>query len=207
MFGRRGGHLHVDRSGKIDWRLWLLPTLARRRCSGRGALRRRGRERSTVRSPPSPMSSRSSRGQEFEIAEGARLDADAAAKFRERQKATQKENEQRAARRYECLRDSAACGGFAGLLGGSFAFRQLRNSQQSSGISAPRWWQLLGISVRGASIGGGMQAFVVFVGFFMPYMFVSNVVRWRCQKSAAAAVGGLTPFQAPKKAVAEGSSS
>ena len=164
-------------------------------------------ERSTVRSPPSPMSSRSSRGQEFEIAEGARLDADAAAKFRERQKATQKENEQRAARRYECLRDSAACGGFAGLLGGSFAFRQLRNSQQSSGISAPRWWQLLGISVRGASIGGGMQAFVVFVGFFMPYMFVSNVVRWRCQKSAAAAVGGLTPFQAPKKAVAEGSSS
>ena len=204
MFGRRVGHLHKKR--KIDWRLWLC-----RRWRVGGARDAApsvdvAAERS-VRSPPSPMSSRSSRGQEFEIAEGARLDADAAAKFRERQKATQKENEQRAARRYECLRDSAACGGFAGLLGGSFAFRQLRNSQQSTGISAPRWWQLLGISVRGASIGGGMQAFVVFVGFFMPYMFVSNVVRWRCQKSAAAAVGGLTPFQAPKKAVAEGSSS
>ena len=32
------------------------------------------------------------------------------------------------------------------------------------------------------------------VGFFMPFTFVSNVVRWRCQKQ------GLKPFEAPRVA-------
>ena len=35
---------------------------------------------------------------------------------------------------------------------------------------------------------------VVFVGFFMPFSFVSNVCRWRCQKA------GLKLNEAPKAA-------
>ena len=42
---------------------------------------------------------------------------------------------------------------------------------------------LLGINVSGQDIGGAGQAFVYFVGFFMPFVFVSSTVRWRCQKA------------------------
>ena len=46
-------------------------------------------------------------------------------------------------------------------------------------------------AARRAFMGSGGQAFGVIVGFFMPFTFVSNVVRWRCQKQ------GLTPFKPP----------
>ena len=134
------------------------------------------------------MSARSSRGSDFDVAASAKLDPESAARFAARREATLVENAQRAQRREGCLRDSALTGGAAGLLGGSLAFRQLTNPKARTQFTR----SLLGISVSGQAIGGAGQAFVVFVGFFMPFMFISNVVRWRCQKA------GLKTFEAPK---------
>ena len=136
------------------------------------------------------MSERSSRGQEAEVATTARLDAESAARFRERREASLAENEQRRQRRFTCLRDSALAGGAAGLLGSSLTWQALWNPRVRTRF--PR--SLLGISVSGQAIGGAGQAFVMFVGFFMPFMFISNVARWRCQKA------GLRPYAPPKAA-------
>ena len=123
------------------------------------------------------------------MATTARLDAESAVRFRERREASLAENEQRRKRRSTCLRDSALAGAFAGLLGGSLTWRALWNPRARTRFSS-----LLGISVSGKAIGGAGQAFVMFVGFFMPFMFISNVARWRCQKS------GLQLFEPPKAA-------
>ena len=143
------------------------------------------------------MSERSSRGNEAEVAASARLDKKAAARFIAHREATLVENAERKMRRESCLRDSALVGGGAGLIGGSLALQQLRSKAQTTLAQAagqPRFWQLLGIKVSGQAIGGAGQAFVVFVGFFMPFSFVSNVCRWRCQKA------GLKLNEAPKAA-------
>ena len=124
------------------------------------------------------MSERATRGNEAEVAASARLDPEAAARWAARREESLIENAKRKERRERCLRDSALVGGFAGLVGGSLAFRQLRSKSEATFKKT-----LLGISVSGQNIGGAGQAFVVFVGFFMPFMFVSNVVRWRCQKA------------------------
>ena len=123
---------------------------------------------------------------------------ESAARFRERREASLAENEQRRQRRFTCLRDSALAGGAAGLLGSSLTWQALWNPRVRTRF--PR--SLLGISVSGQAIGGAGQAFVVFVGFFMPFVFISNVTRWRCQKEGAAA-SGLKPFDAKEYVAAQ----
>ena len=117
------------------------------------------------------------RGAPAEVAAHAKLDQAAAARFLERREANLAENAQRRERRDGCLRDSALTGAATGFGGASLAYRWLQNRSTST-----RTW-----------MGGGGQAFTVVFGFFMPFMFVSNVVRWRCQKK------GLKPFKAPRQ--------
>ena len=114
------------------------------------------------------MSAAADRGHAAEVREGARLDAEAASSWRDRRSATLIENEQRRERRDGCLRDSALAGATAGVVGAGLMYTY--TVQRRSAIY--RKW-----------LGGGGQAFQVFVGFFMPFMFISNVVRWRCQKA------------------------
>ena len=121
------------------------------------------------------MSASADRGQEAEIATNAKLDRESAASWIERREAALAENAQRRERREGCLRDSALTGAAAGIAGGYGAYRATMSLS----------------SARRAFMGSGGQAFGVIVGFFMPFTFVSNVVRWRCQKQ------GLTPFKPP----------
>ena len=134
------------------------------------------------------MSEKSSRGGDAEVAASAALDAEAAERFRERQKASRAENAQRNERRYGCLRDSALMGAAVGTISASLVLRGLRNPN-----AKVRFGSLLGITVSGTSIGGAGQAFCMFVGFFMPFVFVSSTLRWKCQKA------GLQVFVPPRK--------
>ena len=127
---------------------------------------------------------RADRGGSAEVKAGARLDDEAAAKWIEKCEATRVENEQRRQRRDGCLRDSAITGACAGTLGASLAFGIVRRPASTGPFRS-----LLGINVSGKAMGGAMQSFVVWMGFFMPFMFVSNVTRWRCQKQGLAAKG------------------
>ena len=124
-------------------------------------------------------------GQPAEVSENAKLDTQSAASWELRRKATLAENEARRERRYGCLRDSAMVGGGAGTIGATASWQMMQ--KRSTGP----FRTLLGINVSAKEIGGGMRAFTVFVGFFMPFMFVSNVVRWRCQKD------GLQRYRPP----------
>ena len=124
------------------------------------------------------MSALSDRGQSHEIASDAKLDQQAALTWVQRREAALAENAIRRERREVCLRDSAITGAAAGIAGAYGAYRATMS------LSA----------ARRTFMGSGGQAFGVIVGFFMPFTFVSNVVRWRCQKS------GLTPFKPPSKA-------
>jgi hypothetical protein len=121
------------------------------------------------------MSTLADRGGHAEVAASAKLDRESAASWSERREATIAENAKRRERRDACLRDSALTGAAAGIAGGYGAYRATMS------LSA----------ARRAFMGSGGQAFGVIVGFFMPFTFVSNVVRWRCQKQ------GLTPFKPP----------
>ena len=134
------------------------------------------------------MSEKANRGNEAEVAASAALDAEAAARFAKRREATLVENEVRRQRRDTCLRDSALTGAGAGAVGGSLALRAVRSATGTGPFRT-----LLGINMSAKAIGGAGQAFVVFVGFFMPFTFVANVTRWRCQKA------GLKLNTAPKK--------
>jgi len=125
----------------------------------------------------SPSMTSADRGLPAEVATGAKLDAASATAWIQRREEALAENESRRARREQCLRDSALTGACAGLVGGYGVYRFT--------MSLP--------PARRAFMGSGGQAFGVIVGFFMPFTFVSNVVRWRCQKS------GLTPFKPPSK--------
>ena len=121
--------------------------------------------------------SRSDRGMPAEVSADAKLDRDHAKNWISKREATLAENAQRRARRDECLFNSALTGGCVGAVSGCGTYRL--TMRQSARVRA--------------FMGGGGQAFGVFVGFFMPFMFVSNVVRWRCMKR------GLQPFQPPRK--------
>jgi hypothetical protein len=121
------------------------------------------------------MSTLADRGGHAEVAASAKLDRESAASWSERREATIAENAKRRERRDACLRDSALTGAATGIAGGYGAYRATMS------LSA----------ARRAFMGSGGQAFGVIVGFFMPFTFVSNVVRWRCQKQ------GLTPFKPP----------
>ena len=114
------------------------------------------------------MSAAADRGSAAEVRADARLDANAASVWLDRRTATLVENDQRRERRDGCLRNSALTGACAGTIGAGLMYRYTVQRRTSS------WRNFL---------GGGGQAFQVFVGFFMPFMFFSNVVRWRCQKS------------------------
>ena len=122
------------------------------------------------------------RGGVADISADAKVDERAAAAFRQRREATLVENESRRQRRDGCLRDSALAGGGAGTVGASLAFMALRRPGHAGVTGKVRWWSLLGIGVNGKAMGGAMQAFVVWMGFFMPFMLTSNLTRWRCQK-------------------------
>ena len=142
------------------------------------------------------MSSRATRGQEAEVSQHAKLDKDAARTFLANRDAALAENELRRQRRESCLRDSAMTGAFAGTVGATLAYYIVTRPAGADGKGAAlgkklRPWELLGINVSGKAMGGAMQSFVVWMGFFMPFMFVSNYTRWRCQKQ------GLQPYKPP----------
>ena len=111
------------------------------------------------------MSGLADRGTPADVHPKARLDESAIEKWRERREATLAENAQRNERRGVCLRDSAIVGGAAGTVGGIQVYR----------------FTMRRTAATRAFMGPAGQAFGVWVGFFMPFMFVSNVVRWRCQ--------------------------
>ena len=121
------------------------------------------------------MSASANRGTAADVSSNARLDAEAAAGWLQRREATLAENAARRERRDVCLRDSAIAGGCAGSLGGYVMHRTM--SRRSASFLA--------------FIGSGGRAFSVVFGFFMPFMFISNVVRWRCQSY------GLKRFEPP----------
>ena len=100
-------------------------------------------------------------------------------RFAKRREESLAENEARRQRRDQCLRDSAAAGAFAGLIGATLMFRTLRAPSANTTFTRT----LLGIKVSGNEIGGAGQAFCVFVGFFMPFTFVAQTTRWKCQKA------------------------
>ena len=113
------------------------------------------------------MSSSADRGNTADVRKGARLGNEAAASWLDRREQTLAENEQRRGRRETCLRDSALAGAAAGTMGAVAMYRfTMRRSAYFRNF-----------------LGGGGQAFQVVFGFFMPFMFISNVVRWRCQKA------------------------
>jgi hypothetical protein len=132
---------------------------------------------------------RANRGAEAEVREGAKLDEKSAAAWLAKREAALVENESRRQRREGCLYDSAITGAAAGVVGASMAFGVLRRPAGTGPFRS-----LLGINVSGKEMGGAMQSFVVWMGFFMPFMFVSNVTRWRCQKR------GIQPNAIPKSA-------
>ena len=80
------------------------------------------------------MSSSADRGQDAEVRSWAKLDPEAAARFRQRREQTLEENSKRAQRREACLRDSAAAGGLAGLIGASLMWRALNRSTSTDVI-------------------------------------------------------------------------
>lgn len=125
--------------------------------------------------------SRADRGGEAEVRAGAKLDSESAANWLAKREAALAENENRRQRREGCLRDSAMTGAAAGTVGASLAFGILRRPAGTGPFRS-----LLGINVSGKAMGGAMQSFVVWMGFFMPFMLVSNVTRWRCQKAGIA---------------------
>ena len=127
------------------------------------------------------MSAEADRGQAADVSEAAKLSMDDARKWAERREKTLVENAQRNERRYVCLRDSAIAGACSGLMGGMAVYRYI----QSRSPNAAK--HIRDMNLR--NMGSGSQAFAVIWGFFMPFMFVSNVVRWRCQKQ------GLKRFQ------------
>lgn len=72
-----------------------------------------------------------------------------------------------------CLQQSVAAGTTAGLIGAGVGFRAVqRHAASTKGGGAP-----------------AMRAFWVCFSFFLPYMFISNVTRNRCQKSVRASLG------------------
>ena len=126
-------------------------------------------------------------GQDIEISEHAKLDERSAAVWLERREQAAAENAQRKQSRYGCLQNSAIVGAYFGLVGASLAWRGMRNPVGRTRFRNlfPSFFRLLDIDVSGKAIGGGGQSFVLFVSFFMPFVFVSNTVRWRCMKEAA----------------------
>jgi hypothetical protein len=121
------------------------------------------------------MSSSANRGGAAEVSSNARLDADAAAHWMQQREAVLAENNARRERRNTCLRDSAIAGTCAGTVGGLAMYRYVnRRSAKLQNF-----------------MGSGGKAFNVVFSFFMPYMFVSNVVRWRCQSQ------GLKKYEPP----------
>lgn len=106
------------------------------------------------------MSSLADRGGSADVLDGADLSAEGAARWMERREAAAAENAARRERREGCLRDSALVGAGCGAVGGPLAWRVAR---------------------RFHNIGPMLTTFSGFVGFFMPFMFVSNVLRYRCQ--------------------------
>mmetsp|Transcript_34050 Transcript_34050/g.58225 ORF Transcript_34050/g.58225 Transcript_34050/m.58225 type:complete len:122 (+) Transcript_34050:60-425(+) len=115
------------------------------------------------------MSSSASRGQEFEIAEGTDLSQEAAKRWLQTRELAQAENARRHAFREGCLQNSALAALAAGVVGGAAGFRFVRSRSQS----------------MQHAIGGSGLAFTVFATFFVPFSFVGNIVRIRCQRRAA----------------------
>ena len=77
--------------------------------------------------------------------------------------------------RDDCLQQSVLTGGAAGLLGAAAGGAALRSYSARA---------------KGSAGAPAMRAFWVCFSFFLPFMFVSNVARNRCQKAAQNRVGG-----------------
>lgn len=97
------------------------------------------------------------------------MSAEAAAQWTARREDALAENRARASRRGDCLRDSTIVGAVAGVLGCAGCLRFVRARAAGQSFGARLWGSPLA------------WAFGAFVGFYMPFQFVSNVVRHRCQ--------------------------
>ncbi len=112
------------------------------------------------------MSWRSDRGNAHEVNSNAELSAQSAERWQQLCDETRAENAARSERRPGCLRDSTMAGAAAGVVGCA-GMLQLTRTRSAA--------------LRKLAGAGGM-AFSGFVGFFMPFVFVSNVLRVRCQR-------------------------
>lgn len=170
----------VDSAPSGDWVIDVTGLSGRRRVGVPGSIHAGGRRALQLVRAMATLS-RADRGGEAEVRAGAKLDSESAANWLAKREAALAENENRRQRREGCLRDSAMTGAAAGTVGASLAFGILRRPAGTGPFRS-----LLGINVSGKAMGGAMQSFVVWMGFFMPFMLVSNVTRWRCQKAGIA---------------------